>query len=165
MTVDLVVEEMLLEPEPQGRNAHEVADKLLHLRVVAGCCLPETLRMRWPDVGYEIAPAVRAGVVRLVGPALAAEVVVLLEVRRRHVGIAVTQSLVSDRLIATGRLDVDRHHLLLLFDRQGKKLVRLAVEAPDHIRRHTVARDGKKPDLAADAINLTTRAQARGRIA
>src|SRR5215470_10658387 len=165
MTVDLVVEEMLREPEPQGRNAHEVADKHFHLRVVAGSCLPKTLRTLWPDVGYEIAPAFAAGEVRLVGPALAAEVVVLLEIRRRHVGVAVTQGLVPDRLVATGRLDVDRHHLLLLFDRQGKKLVRLAVEAPDHIRRHTVACDGKKPDLAADAINLYTRAQARGRIA
>src|SRR5215831_13955295 len=165
MSVDLVVEEMLFKVEAQGRDAHEVADELLQLPIVAGSGLAKALRSLWPDVGYEIALAFWAGEVGLVGPALATEVVVLLKVRRRHVGVAVTQSLVADRLVASGHLDVDRHHLLLLFDRQGKKFVRLAVEVPDHIRRHTMARDSEKPNLGADAINLSPCAQARDRIA
>src|SRR5262249_52686191 len=99
---------MLFKVEAQGRDAHEVADELLQLPIVAGGGLAKALRSLWPDVGYEIALAFWAGEVGLVGPALATEVVVLLKVRRRHVGVAVTQSLVADRLVASGALDVDR---------------------------------------------------------
>jgi hypothetical protein len=106
-----------------------------------------------------------AGEIGFVGPAVAAEVVVLLEVRRRHVGVAVAKRLVADRLVAARRFDVDRHCLLLLLQRQGEKLVRLAVEAANHIKGHAVACDGEEPDLGADAIDLSSGGEARSRIA
>ena len=91
--------------------------------------------------------------------------VVLLEVGRRYFGVAATQCLVADWFVATGRLDVEWHYLLLLLDRQGEKLVRFAVEVAHHIGPHAMSRNGKEPDLGADAIDPSAHAQARVRIA
>ena len=163
--VDLVVEEVLLEAEAQRGEAHELADQALHRRVVARGGLAEARRVARPDIGDEIALAFGAGEIGLVGPALAAEVVVLLEVGRRHVGVAVAQRLVADRLVAARGLDVRGHDLELLLHRQGEEGVCLAVEAADDLGRHAMAGDGEEADLGAGAIDLPARAQARGGIA
>src|SRR5262245_21498150 len=120
MSVDLVVEEFLFKTQAQGRNAHEVADELFHFTIVAGCSFAKTHWPMRPDVRDEIALAFGAGEVGLVWPTLAAKMVVFLEVWGRLIRVSITQSLVANRLVATGDLDVGRHHLLLLFHWLGK---------------------------------------------
>ena len=165
MPIDLAVEEALLEAEAQRGKAHELADQPLHRRVVARSGLAEAGRVARPDVLDEIALAFRAGEIRLVGPALAAEVVIFLEVGWRHVGVAVAQRLVADRLVAARGLDISGHHLELLLHRQGEEGMCLAVEAADDLGRHAMSGDGEEADLGAGAIDLPARAQARGRVA
>src|SRR5262245_16984974 len=90
--------------------------------------------------------------------------VVLLQIGRRHVGVATAERLVANRLVAARALDIGRAYFLLLLDRQGEELMRLAVEVGDHLRRNAVAGDSEETDVSAGLVDQLAEASARATV-
>src|SRR5215510_4576150 len=161
MLVDLVVKKALLDTEAQRRHSHQNDDQALHLCVVTLGCFGKANGPAWPDVPDEVALALRGCEVGVIRPAFAPKVVVFLKVRRRHVGVAVAERFVADRLVTPRALDIGWNYVLLLLHRQGEELMRLAVECRDDLGWDAVAGDGEETNLCACPVDQLAKVLAR----
>ena len=145
--VDLGVEVALGQVERKRGDTAQCDREAFHRAVVGVGGLGEPRRPGGPLVGEEMPAALLPGVVRVGGNFRTAEVVVLLEVRRRFEGVARSQRLKPYGLVAARIVGARRRDALLFVQGQVEKCVRRGVERVHRGARHAVAFDGEEPDL------------------
>ena len=151
---DLVVEPVLVDPEREREDPHQLVADAAQCPVVGFEGRPHPCGAFRPQVGREEVPAVTLGVVGLVRQFELAHAEQFLQVGRGVVAVRGRQPLVCRRVVASCGDLAGPRDAHLLRQRQGEELVGGVARVADHDVGDAVAQDGEEADRLQRVADL-----------